>query len=80
MPSAPPTFRPLYIASPAERRRAEDARRGSARERGYDSRWDKAARGFRRKHPLCLGCLAVGRTTLATGPSGRNRIRCGAEF
>jgi hypothetical protein len=37
-----------------------DARRGSARERGYDAQWDKASALFRRLHPLCLGCQAVG--------------------
>jgi 5-methylcytosine-specific restriction endonuclease McrA len=40
-----------------------DARRGSARERGYTVEWDKAALFFRRQHPLCLGCEAVGRIT-----------------
>lgn len=37
-----------------------DARRGSARERGYTVEWDKSALFFKRQHPLCLGCEAVG--------------------
>ncbi len=38
-----------------------DSRRGSARERGYSARWDKAARLYLAAHPLCLGCAAAGR-------------------
>ena len=37
-----------------------DARRGSARARGYTAEWDKASLSFRREHPLCLGCQAIG--------------------
>lgn len=39
----------------AKNLREED--RPSARKRGYDTRWDKASRGFRKKHPLCAECL-----------------------
>ena len=34
--------------------------RGSARERGYDTRWDAARATFSRRNPWCLGCKAVG--------------------
>jgi 5-methylcytosine-specific restriction enzyme A len=45
----------------ARARQAEDRqRRGSARERGYDSRWSKLSRDFRRAHPLCALCEANG--------------------
>ena len=37
-----------------------DARRGSARARGYTAAWDRASLAFRRQHPLCLGCEAIG--------------------
>lgn len=37
------------------RHRQVDQQRGSASERGYDSKWQKARAGFLRKHPLC-GC------------------------
>jgi 5-methylcytosine-specific restriction protein A len=37
-----------------------DARRGSARARGYTAAWDRASLAFRRERPLCLGCEAVG--------------------
>ena len=40
-----------------------DARRGSARARGCTVQWDRAAAIFKRHHPLCLGCEAVGRVT-----------------
>ncbi len=35
-----------------------DARRGSARARGYTAEWDREAKAFRVAHPLCLGCEA----------------------
>ncbi|WP_458462413.1 HNH endonuclease signature motif containing protein [Paenibacillus sp.] len=31
-----------------------DQDRGTAAERGYDSRWRKARTGFLKKHPLCV--------------------------
>lgn len=37
--------------------------RGSARDRGYTPRWDKAAATFKSRHPWCLGCQAVGKQT-----------------
>lgn len=40
--------------------------RGSARERGYDARWDRDALAFRMRNPLCKGCQAVGRVEAAT--------------
>ncbi len=36
--------------------------RDSARERGYGTRWERESGAFRVRHPLCLGCEAVGRT------------------
>lgn len=47
------------------RERDDRCRRGSARERGYDSRWDRYRLGFLKRHPLCAVCLAEGRTTAA---------------
>lgn len=60
MPTMPGTFRPPGAQSRDEQKREFDKRRGSARDRGYTSRWDRASRLFRRSHPLCLGCQAVG--------------------
>lgn len=61
MPSRPKTFHARPQASRAELNAAYDARRGSARKRGYVGQWDLASAVFKRKHPLCLGCEAVGR-------------------
>ena len=43
-----------------------DALRGSAAERGYDRRWQKAREIYLRKHPLCVKCRAAGKLTPAT--------------
>ena len=63
MPIRPPTFRPKGARTRRETNVEYDARRGSARDRGYDARWDAVSVGFRRHNPLCLGCEAVGRVT-----------------
>lgn len=66
MPVAPPTFRPKGARTRRQARVEYDQRRGSARERGYGARWDKSSAGFKRSHPLCLGCEAVGWVTATT--------------
>lgn len=43
-----------------------DRMRGSAAERGYDGKWQKARVQFLRKHPLCAHCREQGRLTPAT--------------
>jgi 5-methylcytosine-specific restriction protein A len=43
----------------------QDERRGSAHERGYDSRWAKARAGYLRKHPLCVHCHMLKRIVAA---------------
>jgi 5-methylcytosine-specific restriction enzyme A len=47
-------------------RQQQDERRGTAAERGYDSRWRKVRAGFLRSHPLCARCEQDGVTTAAT--------------
>jgi 5-methylcytosine-specific restriction protein A len=42
------------------------APRPSARERGYNHRWDKARATFLRHHPLCRMCERESRVTAAT--------------
>lgn len=32
-------------------------------QRGYDYRWQKARKAYLAKHPLCVLCMAAGRTT-----------------
>lgn len=34
-------------------------RRGSARQRGYDGRWEQFRARYLREHPLCEDCLAA---------------------
>jgi 5-methylcytosine-specific restriction endonuclease McrA len=40
----------------AERRARAEARRPSARERGYDSKWDAARKAYLALHPHCVRC------------------------
>lgn len=40
--------------------------RPSASKRGYDSRWQKASKGFLAKHPFCVACLKEGKHEPAT--------------
>jgi 5-methylcytosine-specific restriction protein A len=42
-------------------RQAEDAHRGNATQRLYDSRWRRYALAYLRDHPLCAVCALVGR-------------------
>nr|DAG47847.1 MAG TPA: HNH endonuclease [Bacteriophage sp.] len=52
----------------AEKER-EDRRRklqGNASERGYGSRWRKAAKTFLSQHPTCAECARQGKFTMAT--------------
>jgi 5-methylcytosine-specific restriction protein A len=61
MPVRPPTYRSPNQRSPEQVRADYERRRGSARSRGYDANWDRQAGDFKRAHPDCLGCKAVGR-------------------
>src|SRR4051812_25901379 len=63
MPVRPPTFRPQRQRTPRQINAEYDRRRGGARERGYDAKWDEEAAVERKRAPWCLGCLAVGRST-----------------
>ena len=58
MPVMPPTFR--VGRSKRERDREADARRGSARERGYTAEWDRSARDHLKANPLCRYCALDG--------------------
>jgi 5-methylcytosine-specific restriction endonuclease McrA len=62
MPVRPPTFRPRGSRSPRE----YDIDRGSSAERGYDSRWRKAAKSYLRQNPLCAYCALDGLVAAAS--------------
>ena len=49
-----------------QERKAIDERRGSAHERGYDHRWQRARAAYLREHPLCVHCRKQGRVTAAS--------------
>jgi 5-methylcytosine-specific restriction endonuclease McrA len=66
MPSRPQVFRAHGQRSIQQHKVEAEANRGSARERGYGARWDRASAGFKLAHPLCLGCEAIGRVVPAT--------------
>lgn len=66
MPTRPPTHSLIDRSeSRKHSNRAYDKRRGSARDRGYSSTWDKARRTFLDAHPLCVMCEREGRVTAA---------------
>ena len=43
-----------------QQRQAQDERRGTAHERGYDARWQRASKAFLAAHPLCAASKAAG--------------------
>lgn len=56
MPMMPPVHRAPGYRSGAARKAEADARRGSARARGYTLKWDKASAGHLKANPLCVYC------------------------
>src|SRR5262245_33026733 len=60
--TVPMPYRPPVYEDPNTR---SSPRRGSAYQQHYTQAWHNLARRFRRQHPLCAGCLAIGRTALA---------------
>lgn len=61
MPSRPPVHGAVRRQREAKATRyAYDEARGTASQRGYTSRWSKASKGYRAKHPLCVLCQAKG--------------------
>lgn len=71
------------ITSMAELRRAAKPHtvqmlteaRPSARERGYDTAWEKFSRDYRARNPLCVECLRKGITSMATVVDHKRRLR-----
>jgi 5-methylcytosine-specific restriction protein A len=61
-----PSRPPIHGSQPRPRQTKHyEQVRGTATQRGYDSRWRKARLGWLAKHPLCVHCQAEGRVTAA---------------
>jgi 5-methylcytosine-specific restriction protein A len=65
MPIRPPLHQVLGQGTPTDRRREFDNRRGSSRQRGYTTAWQKARAAYLAQHPLCIFCERDGRVTAA---------------
>lgn len=57
---APPTFKPRQYRTLKERKQAHDQSRGTASERGYNWKWQKARAIWLMDYPLCALCEAKG--------------------
>lgn len=67
MPTRPPVHNARGKApSPEAPRPRRHDPRGSAASRGYGHKWRQASKGYLRKHPLCVHCLAENLVTTAT--------------
>ena len=62
MPWAPRTRR---TPSPRRSRKPDSQSRPNANARGYTWAWNQYTHAYRRRHPLCVACLAIGLTTAA---------------
>lgn len=65
MPTRAPTFRPRGGLTKAERVKAQDRRRGSPVDRGYDWAWKRLRDLHLHDNPFCAFHLAKGRRVLA---------------
>lgn len=66
MPWKPPTHRPLGARSDQQRKADYDAQRGTASQRGYNSKWRRLRATVLRDQPLCVRCLPLGFVKAAT--------------
>lgn len=58
MPLMPPTFRNHAARERREVNQQADERRGSARARGYDGKWERARTAHLARNPLCVYCAS----------------------
>jgi 5-methylcytosine-specific restriction enzyme A len=65
MPNRPPSHRGLGHRTEAQRKQAQDSRRGSSRQRGYTRAWERARLAYLSQHPLCAMCQREGRVVPA---------------
>jgi len=63
---ARPGFCERHAQQHQQEQAARDQRRGSAHQRGYTSKWQRARAGFLALHPLCDECARHGRVSAAT--------------
>jgi 5-methylcytosine-specific restriction protein A len=66
MPNRPRLHQGLGQGTRTDRRREFDDRRGSSRERGYTTTWQKARAAYLAQHPLCVFCAREGLVKAAT--------------
>lgn len=57
MPNLPKKHRPPGYKSQEQRKADYDKTRGTAHQRGYNSRWRKRREGYLKENPLCVVCL-----------------------
>ncbi|RWN55865.1 MAG: HNH endonuclease [Mesorhizobium sp.] len=62
----PPRFKPFQApaAIAIQKINKTGNYRGSPRDRGYDSKWDRLSIAYRKRHTCCLWCEQIGRDTL----------------
>ena len=53
-------------AMPVAAKRQHDRARGTAAQRGYDHRWQKARNQYLSEHPLCVECVKLDKVVPAT--------------
>lgn len=66
MPQRPPRYSRPGIRTEVQKQQAIDKKRGSATQRGYNHRWQKARLTYLGSHPVCVRCLKTGRAEAAT--------------
>ncbi len=64
-PGCPNLTTVSYCDDHKKEERHYDRQRGTAAQRGYDSKWQKARKGFLSKHPLCIKCQEQSKVTPA---------------
>lgn len=64
MPNAPRRFKPKGVSTPT--RKPWHTTRGTNKERGYSTDWNKLRNAYITEHPLCERCEEQGHVTEAT--------------
>ena len=64
MPVKPKTHKPVARTTPRHHTAQQEARESST-QRGYSYKWQRAARGYLARNPLCVDCVAQGQVKAA---------------